>query len=157
MGQSTNAILFYGYAWEDECDLFEDRESDWEEVLAIKRGFTNPWKSFPEELNHYTKKVESDLWVANHREQIDGWYDAKKKIREEFKVSIDSHCSGECPFPYIYAVESKILAYRGDVKEIKPEHLEIKNYKELLAKFIEEFDFKLPHPEPKWCLVSDWN
>lgn len=157
MGQSTNAILFYGYAWEDEHELFEDGEKEWQEVLAIKRGHINPWSTFPEALNHYSKKDESDLWVANHRTQIDEWYSVKNNISEEFGVEISSHCSGNCPYPYIYAVKSRVLAYRGDVKEIKPEHLEVKNYKELLAKFVAEFNFELPHLEPKWCLVSDWN
>lgn len=156
MGTSTNAILFYGYAWEDECDLFEDREKDWEEILLGKRGVINPWGAFPKELSHYSQKAKAEIWIADRKVELDVWYKRKETVRGEFSCEIGSHCSGECPIPYVYVKESQLLAYRGSVVEVGNINIR-ESWNSSLDRFLDALEIKKPHENPKWCLVSMWS
>lgn len=160
MGQSTDAVIFYGYCWDDECDLFDDPEVEWPEIIAIERGHKNPWKFFPpeiEKLPYEQKEIASKQWCDENRQIIDGWYAIKKKIEKEFGVDIGSHCSGECSIPYVHIPESEITAHRGYPVELSNQSLQVDaSWDERLDAFMKALKIERPHKVPGWRLVSWW-
>lgn len=61
MGQSPDTHLFYGYVWDGETSLkallhpdneWDEEEEDdsdvWQNVLLVRRGFINPWETYPD-------------------------------------------------------------------------------------------------------------
>lgn len=162
MSVSTNAVLFYGYCWDEE-DL-ELVDGDWEETVLKKRGVVNPWDAMPKELDEYLpgetisgKRAREEAWTNAHRSEIDEWYAAKQKVREEFDVDISHHCSGECSMPYVAVKEVGVTASRGYPETIDPSMFVVKSeWKEKLDRFMEELEIEKPQPEPKWWLVSYW-
>jgi hypothetical protein len=162
VGQSTNAILFYGYCWDEEnVELFdrqEGDESDWPKLVLRKRGVKNPWDDYPEQeyakMSWSDREAASDRWREEHLANLDAWHEAQKAVEEEFGVVVDSHCSGDCPMPYISAF--RLVAHRGYPKEVFD--LDVKlDWDRNLRKFIEEFGITPPQDKPRWWLVSDWN
>lgn len=164
MGVSTDGILFYGFVWEDETDLFDNDddkdEIEWQEIIAIKRGHENPWIKYPPELENApysaAREANSKAWMDAHRSELDAWYEIKKKIQAEFGCDINYHCSGECPIPYISVNESRRVAHRGSPREV--ESLNIKpEWDSLLTAFVEALGLEVPHEKPKWVLASMWH
>src|SRR4051812_38542667 len=123
MGQSTDAILFYGYCWHEEGRLIEpDGDGDapeWPEIVLHRRGVVNPWDACPEYTSRagfrdYTAwRKAADAWVEANRAAIDAWCAAQKAAREEFGCMIDTHCSNECGMPYVCVTSSRQEASRG--------------------------------------------
>lgn len=106
MGVSTNAILFYGYCWDDQIEEF-----DWDE-----------------------------------------WED---KL-EGLAVDVNTHCSGDYPIPYLAIGESRKVARRGYPEEVKSLEVGLM-WDATLTKAAEKLGIKMPQPEPRWWLVSDWH
>jgi hypothetical protein len=158
MGVSTNAILFYGYVWTEEEDLLLLRDDEeWTDRVLLRRGETNPWRAYPQEIerieNYQQRQLAGDNWCAEHRAELDAWYAKKAAVEKEFGVELDMHCSGDCPMPYLSA--KTICARRGDPEKItdlavKPE------WAERLKKFMEELHIKKPKGGIGWWLVSYW-
>lgn len=165
MGQSTDAILFYGYAWDDEDerplwryeggaeehrdDEEGDEDSDWEKRLAALHGVYEPTVPYGEEL--------SDV-ITPARAQHRAYWEAKQKLVESYSIEIDTHCSGECPMWLIAVKATKVKAWRGDPQKISglvvPQGAD-----EQLAHFLAKMGIPKPPGQdaPAWWLVSDWN
>jgi hypothetical protein len=143
MGQSTDAILFWGFhADEGEWDEFigdEEGDSNWEAAYAAKKGEPAPAVEYDTEEN---KALHSAHWEREH-----------KLIAAE-PCEVDSHCSGDCPMPFVCVKASKTTAWRGDPKEIASLAVgptwesELRGFCALMG---------IPWQEPKWWLASDWN
>src|SRR5258706_1739539 len=105
MGVSTDALLVYGYVWEDEHDLFGESDADgWEEIAARNRGIPNPWDQFPPEdrsLPYEERRRQGDAWTAAHRAEIDAWHAAQKAISSEYGVETDHHGSDQWRVPIV--------------------------------------------------------
>lgn len=184
MGQSTDAILFYGYCWDDELParaLFdpswdedeedEDHDTTWAEFVALKRGVTNPWASFPPELNNWRehgltyeeKEIRVKQWIDEHDAELDARRDAIKAIEAEFGCDIGWHCSSDYGMPYIFVKESEITASRGNPQKLVSID-ELFNdetaglWDEKLSAFVAELGCasRLPQRHPGWWLVSYW-
>lgn len=158
MGQSTNAVLFWGYCSADEGKLVSD---GWVEELAVSRGHVNPWSAFPVEIDQmpdYTKRrAASDAWTTANRQALDEWYAVRKAIEQEHPIDADFHCSCDCPMPYLAVKESVHTAHRGYPIELVPSDLDVKpEWYEQLEAFCKLLKIEKPHPEPKWWLVSHW-
>lgn len=157
MGQSTNALLVYGYhlgggdggwelqglgeygelpdlPWYNEED--EDLQGDAERhLLAQIAGFTETWGPDNE-----------------------GYHDREKEAKARLGVEFETHCSGS--YPMYLLIAKGITAYRGDV--------ELVDFTELTAEVQEkDADAKLraaldvlgltPKQErPGWMLCSYW-
>lgn len=147
MGQSTDAVLAYGYAWQsDDVDLLnthnddtEDDYEEWEETVLRRRGITRG------------------------DEDYGAWRERVKAVREEYGVSIGSHCSCEYPIPYIYVIGTRYQAYRGMAKVIEIVEQPTREWDAKLQKFIDDLGISLEDPEygdpvvgPGWFLVSMW-
>lgn len=178
MGQSTDAILFYGYTWPDEHGpLFDDEgERDWEEVLAVRRGISNPWAFYKDSG---TEAAHNDLPYKDQRHAYEAWkaevgFDAllaewdaaKEAVKSEFNVRVSSHCSCDFPIPYIYIKGTEIRASRGFAEEVDVIRLTeapFDEWNDELDRFIAELDIDMSTPEygdppvgPGWFLVSNW-
>lgn len=173
MGVSTNAVLFYGYCWDEPCDLFngalscgDDDEIEWTEAILRRRGLVNPWDAMPPDLNRYLpgegyaqKDARTRAWTDAHREELDGWALARQQVETEFGVSVGRHCSSDHSIPYltIDADDAKTTVYRGYPKQLAAHMLTaLPEWAERLKRFAQEFNIKLPQPEPGWWLVSYW-
>ena len=118
MGQSTNAMLVYGYHlgsddngwllegvgeygelptldWYDPDDEDGDgfQETAEKRLLAEIAGFTERWAKGSE-----------------------GYWDREREAKARVGVQFETHCSGD--YPMYLLVAKGITAYRGDVKEI---------------------------------------
>lgn len=118
MGQSTNAMLVYGYhlgssdgGWlvegageygelpelpwldEDNEDGGDFQESAERRLLAEIAGFTETWSSGNE-----------------------GYHQREREAKARLGVEFDTHCSGD--YPMYLLIAKGITVYRGDVKHI---------------------------------------
>lgn len=82
------------------------------------------------------------------------WTEATRALA----VEVDSHCSADCPMPFIAAVGSKRLAYRGRPVRLALDALTVDPLWDVaLERFVAELGIAKPHDKPGWWLVSDWN
>ncbi len=158
MGVSTDAILFYGYCWDEEHDLFPDLDDDdrWSNVILARRGVKSPWLDLPRfDLPTGERNKKVDQWVMEHRKEIDEFHRQEKAIKEEFGVEVGYHCSAEYPFPYVYV--KAIEARRGYPEKVDPSELSaLPGWDEKLDRFLAEFNIEKPNEKPRWWLVSYW-
>ena len=137
MGQSTNAILFYGILidhGECECRWYED---EWEKVYAAKMGVVYPTEEWTEE----TSEDWSKSWKA------------EREVCKKSPCIIWSHCSSDFPMHYMAVQESHTLAYRGSAQEIHGTEID-PDWRDWLREFCELMDIEWE--APKWYLVSNW-
>jgi hypothetical protein len=131
MGVSTDGILFYGIAY-DEDGLWEeskewDYENDWEETFYIRTG-----------TPCYPK---------------DGWFEAQKATKAKWGVEIGRHCSDECTMYYVALVSHNFSACRGYPEEITAEKMALPaDADEKIKAFCELMG--IPYEKPKWMLAS---
>jgi hypothetical protein len=135
-------------------------KGDWDELILKKRGVSDPWGSFPQNLaeiaDHKQRHATSDAWIEEHRAELDAWHDAKKQIQNEFGCDVGYHCSGDCPMPYVFA--HKVRACRGYPEQIVSLAVD-PAWDELLDRFLAELGVEKPDGQvgPKWWLVSNWS
>lgn len=172
MGQSTDAILFYGYCWDDEHVLFEEDEDsgEWAEIVAKRRGISNPWdfyrSSGAESLQQGLLYAEQDAAFKSWEEEVGfetmlaTWREEKNKIKAEYEgVAISSHCSCSYPMPYIYIESTELNARRGFPIEVTLDHITppTADWDESLSRFVEDLDIDISEASgPGWFLVSMW-
>lgn len=140
MGQSTNAILFYGIT-------FEDLDT---EALAKQHGL----EEFDAE-DAYAAKVGIERPSVPYSESEKGaWVDYWRRKQDASPCEMDWHCSSEYPIYLACIKESKRVSLRGDETEIpdgltaKPEWVDqLRAYCDVMG---------LPYSQPRWLLVSYW-
>lgn len=170
MGQSTNAILFYGYCWDDETSRpwtigkeYDDEDEDgWDDRLARIRGLTEPARTYP---TREVPRTRDNGWDATPKDYspeetsiIEEWrsyWAAKRAIAAASPVEVLTHCSGECPMPYVCVKEARIVSARGDMTEVFPLDVD-PQWKWSLLEFCEEMGIDVSEKEPAWWLVSNW-
>lgn len=125
MGVSTDAVLFYGYCWDEEGELIGGR---WEDRVLLARGHVNPWDAYSatgiEGIRDTTERLRlGKEWCDRNRADIDRWHELRRAVREELGCDIGSHCSGDCPMPYVYVESSDVTVRRGHPWAFRPEEL----------------------------------
>lgn len=199
MGQSTDAILFYGYTWTEEAEPEElFGEDEWWEKVARRRGIASPYDNYPTEgemltfgrqyapapqaknggqarwqIEQHYKEFARKVWSFANDDAYTRWRSAEDEIRSEFGCDVGTHCSCDYPIPYIYVMESRVVAIRGYPKELDMHrllHVSLDPFKgrlwtDLLDRFLEELEVEFPDPNdeyankvqgPGWFLVSNW-
>jgi hypothetical protein len=160
MGQSTNAVLAYGYdlggdegGWKikgageydelpkiDWYDDSEDNDDGFVEqaekrLLAQIAGFTEKWEQGAE-----------------------GYFARAKAAEERVGVEFESYCSGDYPM-YVLAAHV-ITVHRGGSKLIDPNELlaqpETEGWDAKLAAAIKALGITPTQVKPGWVLVSYW-
>lgn len=155
MGQSTDAILFFGYTWGEEGeleglmarapDVDEDDARDWEEIVAKRRGHVNPWD----------KHESGGNWCDDNREAIDEWNAIKMAIGEEFGgVDIGTHCSGDYPIAYLFVWQMRVNRGYPESLAVLPEITDAQ--RQGMARWFAEFGVEPPEDAPQFWLASDW-
>lgn len=173
MGQSTDAILAYGYVWDEEHDLFdqdEDSEDEWFETVAKKRGIANPWdmyRSSSQEAAHRALPYgERDDAYKSWKTEVgfdallNIWDEEKDKIKTEYGgVMVGSHCSCDYPMPFIAIEDSHLQAWRGSPVEVSRSHIEgpqLEIWDNLLDAYVEYLGIDISEAKgPGWFLVSN--
>lgn len=162
MGVSTDALLVYGYIWDDEHDLFDDSESDeWEEIVAKLRGIPDPWDAYPaeiERLPYEQKRAAGEKWRTEHRAELDAWREARKAIAAEYGITIDRHGSDEWSVPIVKIADAGLTVARGYPKPLTAEALAVgPDWDEKLARFIADLGIDISEAKgPGWFLASWW-
>ena len=163
MGVSTDGILFYGFCWDEEKELLPDGEdgrnqSEWQSIILAKRGVPDPWEAYPacDGLEYAEKRRIQNAWVQDNDAAIKARWAAKATINDEFGCDIGRHCSDGCSMPYVYAMESRVVASRGCPENVTTDSPCVGEWDALLAKFMTELGIERPHPLPRWWLASYW-
>jgi hypothetical protein len=156
---STNAILFYGYCWKIETDRpwtigneDDDEHPDedgWEERYAIRCGLMPPLHPYPtRESTSYTVKEQAAI------DEHSSYWAAKRALTEAARCEVGTHCSSECPMPFIAVKASIRESRRGFVTAIDGLAVDSAWNAQL-----EEFCALMEIPTqaaPRWYLVSYW-
>ena len=136
MGQSTDAILFYGFLIDEENDYPFMGDIDVEDFISEKYGLAKPDLPYDENKEFY-----HEHWKIN------------TALLKSIPVDINTHCSCDYPMYYVHIKSSKTTAYRGYPKKIDSLEVGI-DWDEQLQIFC-----NLTGIEPKefgWYLVSLW-
>lgn len=172
MGQSTDAILFYGYVWDEEAELWDrGRHDEWPVVVANRRGITNPWDFYTDsgaEADHNALPYEQQKKAYYYWEQsvgfkamLDEWEASLAAIKTEHPtITVSSHCSCDCPMPFVCISETERTARRGfpvalDLTKMSPagQH----KWDVELDDFVKALDIDVSDANgPGWFLVSNW-
>lgn len=178
MGTSTDAILFYGYCWDeetsrpwqiggdtsdDEDDEDNDEKDDWEARYARAKNCLPPSTPFPERTVTPTREngwssTPKDYSAAEQAiiDQHRAYWDAKRKLVDAAECCVGTHCSGECPMPYVAVKASCTISNRGYMNEITSLAVD-PAWNEALAEFCTAMGIKTSGCKAAWWLVSDWN
>lgn len=170
MGQSTNAVLAYGY------DL-AGGDDEWKIAEVGEFGEPNlPWFNPDGELEEDTDTEDDDeaetdfvtlaekrllAEIAGFSEEpyaADGYYDRKQAAEKLVGVEFESYCSGEYSM-WVLATHV-ITVYRGDSKLIDPAELaampEREGWDAKLAAAVAALGITPTQTKPGWVLVSYW-
>lgn len=155
MGQSTDAILGFGWAGnEDEIEELGERDEDDGDISDLE-----------------DEETENDgVHEVDEPEDEESDWDIQQELEKEFGVDLNTHCSTESQMPYMFDSGSMVKANRGDPQAIETVHFrssmgaESKRLNAALAWLWEK------HPDmaerwqlPKtfknltWVICSDWN
>lgn len=170
MGVSTDALLVYGYVWEDEADLLGSEEDDsdeeaespeWPEIIARRRGIQSPWDAYPQEIErlpYEERRRKGDEWITAHRAELDAWHEARKAIETEYGVEIDQHGSQEWSVPIVKIAGAGHRAARGYPHRLTAEDLAVgPEWDGKLQRFITDLNIDTSEAQgPGWFLVSWW-
>ena len=173
MGQSTNAVMFYGYCWLDELrwpwdhgveDNDED-DDDWQKRYArLGHAIVPPAEPFPSRQWSWSVPQEKRIYPADEQAIVDKYtsYWARcREISNSLDISVDTHCSSDCPMPYVCIASTELTCYRGDRQPITEElgqQISRPNpeWKLRLDAFCNVMKISIPDEGPKWWLVSYW-
>jgi hypothetical protein len=171
MGQSTDAILFYGYCWDEEGErLFSEHDGEWPEIIALREGAVNPWDLYTSSgaeaehsrlpLAEQNAAFEKWKYYTGFQAKLDEWYAVTKEAESRFSdIKVSSHCSCDYPMPYIAIKSTETTAWRGSPQSINPSSVvsDTADYTDTLARFVEELDVDISGAQgPAWFLVSNW-
>lgn len=172
MGQSTNAVLFYGYCWDEETsepwnigkDDEEEKDStdddeDWETRYANLKGLKEPAEAYPE--RHATPFFSTPRnWTPEEQVIVDkysAYWDAKTDLAESSGCEVDLHCHGDAPMPYVCIKKSQITTYRGDMTVITQDTLKVEHdWDQQLVAFCDLMGIDVKDKKPAWYMVSYW-
>jgi hypothetical protein len=138
MGVSTDAILFYGYVWDEETSA--------------------PWTIGKDGDGEYSDEDDED-WEKRYA-RLNGVatdYASRRQIVEECPVKVDTHCHSDAPMPFVCIKSSYICNSRGDMTRLNPEQFEVEEeWDDQLKKFCKLMGIPIPAEGPGWYMVSYW-
>lgn len=148
MGQSTNAILFYGVCWDEEMSLTTlrgvdtdeedaDDEHDWQAAYATAKGCPPPQGEYD------SRKYQAYL-------------DARGPILDASPCEVGTHCSYECAMPYVFIKKSEQTAHRGYPKEVGTALPVGDDWDDQLRSFCKTMGIDIEGKRIGWWLVSLW-
>ncbi|HEY6117005.1 MAG TPA: hypothetical protein VI172_13705 [Candidatus Dormibacteraeota bacterium] len=166
MGQSTDAILFYGYCWTEETskpwtigkDDGDDGDEGWEDRWARVKGLTHPAERYPELRDRKTwKDREPTVAEAEVIEKYRAYWAAKKALTDAAGCVVDTHCSNECPMPLVAVKASTTRAWRGSPPQEISGIAVDPAWPTMLDEFCTTMGIPVEGRKVGWWLVSDWS
>jgi hypothetical protein len=157
MGVSTDGILFFGYAWDNEgwpgvIDENEEESSEPdaspEEAYLTRKGL---WHPLPHKNG---PSPEYTAWSENLA--------VLRQLEKNLPFETFTHCHSECPMWAMAIRGTKITAWRGSTKEVDPLALAMTSTAQLMAQHdaaLREACQVLGMRPGKlgWWLVSNWS
>lgn len=126
MGQSTDALLFYGFEIDEHAAPWGTH--DWEDWVAQKLGLLH------DDEDYYAKK---------------------RAAFAAMRCTIETHCYSDYPMYAVVIKDTKRCANRGYPQKLKPEDLAIDpQWNEQLRMFANALG--LEYKTPSWLLASYW-
>ena len=177
MTVSTDAILFYGYWWDEETrnpweigrvnddeddNKVDNAEDGWEERYARTKGCLAPSTPFPDRMVTPTREngwssTPKDYSSAEQAiiDQYRAYWEVKRKLIEVAPCLVDTHCSASCPMPYVAVRASVTSSPRGYPTEISSLTVD-PTWEAILIEFCATLGIEIGGKKPGWWLVSDW-
>lgn len=168
MGQSTDAILFWGYCWTEETsapwtigkDDEDNGDEDWETRWARAKGLNGPTEPFPETRDDRGRQVKLSPEQSAVMEKFIAYWAEKRRLAEAAGCVVETHCSADCPMPYVAIKASLTRAWRGSPHEISGLAAE-PFWQAGIDEFCAIMGIKTDNAEgggrATWWLVSDWS
>lgn len=155
MGQSTNAMLVYGY------DLGSDEEWHVQEAAGEYGELRLDWFNEDGEDDFITAAEKHLLQAAGFTEtdwRADGYFDREREAKEGLGVEFESYCSGDYP---IYTLAAHVITvHRGDCELLNLDELARmpgeNGWDGKLAAALRTLGLTPKQPSPAWLLVSYW-
>lgn len=159
MGQSTNAMLVYGYhLGGGDGDWLVQGAGEFGELPALD------WYSEDgEDGDDFVTAAEKRLLarLADFTEtdwQVDGYFAREREAKARLGVRFESHCSGDYPM-YLLIAEG-FTAYRGDADVIDMAALavepETNGWDEKLRAALDVLGLRPTQQRAQWLLCSYW-
>jgi hypothetical protein len=136
MGVSTDGILAFGIAYDEDCEFFSQDDFDLEDMLAEEAGLREP------DHEDYKRQDWKDYW------------EAKRATAEGAAISHVVHCSYDYPMHILAVRRLSFSARRGYPVEIDMTLQPTDDERDALKNFCEKHG--LEWSEPKWLLASLW-
>lgn len=152
MGQSTNAILAYGFNLGSENDGWEAEETD--EYGGLRLDWWNGNDDFIEAAK---ERLLAELAGFTETDwQADGYFARKREAEARLGVEFESYCSDDYPMWLLAA--TTITVYRGDVKALDLAALQREAaesvYNDKLRAALTALGLTPKQEQPGWLLVS---
>ncbi|MCP9947226.1 hypothetical protein [Actinomadura madurae] len=157
MGQSTNAVLVYGYN-------LGGGEIDWlvEEANGEYGELQLDW--FDEEGDDdFIEMAEKRLLQANgftetYEDGREGYFGREREAKKALGVEFETYCSGDYP---IYTIAAHVITvHQGDCKLLNLDELarlpRENGWDDKLTAVLRTLGLTPKQPEPAWLLVSYW-
>lgn len=155
MGQSTNAVLAYGY------DLGSDE--DWKMLEIDEDGVpTLAWYEADNDDDDFVEQAKKHLLAAAGFIEADwdaeDWSERHKAAEARVGVEFETYCHGEYP---MYVLATKVItAYRGDSKVLDLAALMAEptehGWDDKLAAALTVLGITPKQEKPGWVLCSYW-
>jgi hypothetical protein len=156
MSTSTNAVLFYGYAFDDEGQVpwatddgaDDDGVEDWDDRWARVNGLLAPAEPYGDEPSG----VETPA-----RLRYQAYWAAKRELAKAAGVEVDTHCYADCPM-YLVAIPSTTRTARRGYPVAVDALVVPEGADEQLHTFMAKMGIEKPpgQERPGWWLVSYW-
>jgi hypothetical protein len=144
MGQSTDGLLWYGYAWTKEGEP--------------------PWATFDEDYERTDDGEDDDDDSEARFVRLSGfdgkrgdpdYYERRRALLATATCEVIHHCSGDCTMYGVGIAESSKRAWRGSPQEdpfteVRPD------WDEKLTAYCKLMGIDTGDQKPRWWLASNW-
>lgn len=136
MGQSTDALIAFGFDLGEDLEAFEHLE-----------GFEDDPDDF----------IEKAMGIPEYGDPTRPSYDEVEKLRQAYPVELIRHCSCDYPMYFLAVTGTKKLASRGSPVVIDTLNMAVPldRFNAFMAWCVEH-GIDVPEGDPRWYLFSDW-
>jgi hypothetical protein len=153
MGVSTNAMIGYGFVFEDGQQFpWEEKDMDMENWWRCENGFSPSF--YPFASGNYKPGLNRSS------PEVQKYFDELREFDKQNPLPFifDNYCHGDYPMHIIVVPSSRKVAYRGDPVKFDPNHVMHLDQDELkkIVDFLKKYDLFDKCLEG-WWLYSYWS
>lgn len=161
MGVSTDAILFYGYCWDEEWYGEEPAwAGDWETAYAAARGVIAPTATYPERVGSDGHLRPTDYSAEEQAiiDQYSAYWKAQREVVTASSALVGEHCSNECRMTFVAIRASVTKAHRGDPRQILSLDIDSAwRWQSQLEEFCDLLQIDVSGKKLGWWMASWWD